>query len=151
MPLNDESTLALANRFSVTVDNGSYDLGSWAQVQGLDVQWKMADYRAGDAGNDRWFFPGFTEYTPLKLTRAACQDSETVKKWLSSNSFGSKANGGEITLMDPHNKKVISWTMRRIIPVKWSITSFEAGQSKVALETLELQHLGFLDDDMATQ
>ncbi|MEV7418824.1 phage tail protein [Streptomyces sp. NPDC089919] len=150
MPLNDNSTLALANRFSVVVDNGEYDLGSWAQVQGLDVQWKMADYRAGDSGNDRWFFPGFTEYTPLKLTRAACSDSEKVKDWLNCNSFSSKGNTGEIILMDPHNKKVISWTMRRIVPVKWSITSFEAGQSKVALETLELQHLGFLDDDITT-
>ncbi|MFE9566808.1 phage tail protein [Streptomyces sp. NPDC006487] len=147
MPLNDNSTLALANRFSVTVDGGAYDLGSWAQVQGLDVQWKMADYRAGDAGNDRWYFPGFTEYTPLKLTRAACSDSELVKKWLSENSFASKGYPGEIILMGPDNVKVISWNMRRIIPVKWSITSFEAGQSKVALETLELQHLGFLDDD----
>ncbi|WP_405497598.1 phage tail protein [Streptomyces sp. NBC_00096] len=149
MPLSDDSTLALANRFSVEVHNGEYNLGSWAQVQGLDVQWKMADYRAGDAGNDRWYFPGFTEYTPLKLTRAACKDSTTVQKWLSSNSFKSQGHTGVITLMDPHNQPVISWSMRRIIPVKWSIASFEAGQSKVALETLELQHLGFLEDDVA--
>ncbi|MCB5164593.1 phage tail protein [Streptomyces bambusae] len=149
MPLNDDSTLALANRFLVHIENAEYNLGSWAQVQGLDVQWKMADYRAGDAGNDRWYFPGFTEYTPLKLTRAACSDSSKVQAWLSSNSFKSKAQTGHITLMDPHNKPVIKWEMRRIIPVKWSIASFEAGQSKVALETLELQHLGFLSDDVA--
>lgn len=146
MPLDDQSTLALANRFAVKLDN-EYDLGSWAQVQGLDVQWKMAEYRAGDAGNDRWFFPGFTEYTPLKLTRAACKDSQKVKDWLNANSFGSvTSHTGKITLMDPHNDEVMSWDLRRIIPVKWSIASFEAGQSKVALETLELQHLGFLDD-----
>jgi hypothetical protein len=48
--------------------------------------------------------------------------------------------------MDPSNMPVIAWEMRCIIPVKWSIDSFEAGQSKVALETLELQHKGFLDD-----
>ncbi|MCY0931975.1 phage tail protein [Streptomyces sp. H27-H1] len=149
MPLNDDSTLALANRFSVKVDNGQFDLGSWTQVQGLDVQWKMAEYRAGDAGNDRWYFPGFTEYTPLKLTRAACKDSERVRKWLSSNSFKSKGQTGEIKLMDPSNEEVITWNLRRLVPVKWSIASFDAGQSKVALETLELQHLGFLDDDKA--
>ncbi|MFK0238351.1 phage tail protein [Streptomyces vinaceus] len=146
MGLNDNSTLALANRFSVVVDAGEYDLGSWAQVQGLDVQWKMCEYRAGDAGNDRWFFPGFTEYTPIKLTRAACADSTKVQKWLSGNSFASKPHSGSISLMDPSNSPVVTWEMRRIIPVKWSISSFEAGQSKVALETLELQHLGFLND-----
>ncbi|MCX4781780.1 phage tail protein [Streptomyces sp. NBC_01264] len=147
MPLNVDSTLALANRFAVHIE--SYDLGSWTQVQGLDVQWKMAEYRAGDAGNDRWFFPGFTEYTPIKLTRAACSESAVVRKWLSSNSFKMKAQTGNIVLMDPSNQPVVEWNLRRLIPVKWSIAGFEAGQSKVALETLELQHLGFLDDDQA--
>ncbi|MEU6707888.1 phage tail protein [Streptomyces sp. NPDC091376] len=146
MGLTDNSTLALANRFAVVMDAGEYDLGSWNKVQGLDVQWKMCEYRAGDSGNDRWFFPGYTEYSTLKLTRAACNDSQKVKKWLSSNSFASKPHSGSITLMDPSNMPVIAWEMRCIIPVKWSIDSFEAGQSKVALETLELQHKGFLDD-----
>ncbi|GEC09576.1 hypothetical protein SSP24_72310 [Streptomyces spinoverrucosus] len=147
MGLTDNSSLAVANRFQVTVDFGKYDLGSWSQVQGLDVQWKLCDYRAGDTGNDRWFFPGFTEYSTIKLTRAACEDSRTVQEWLSSNSFSSTPHGGSITLLDPSNKPVISWEMRRIIPIKWSINGFEAGASKVALETLELQHLGFLKDD----
>ncbi|MFJ3977815.1 phage tail protein [Streptomyces sp. NPDC090021] len=146
MALKSDATLALANRFSVKVDEGKIDLGSWSQVQGLDVQWKMADYRAGDAGNDRWYFPGFTEYTPVKLTRAACSDSPAVQEWLSSNSFASKPTSGSITLMDPSGKPVISWTLRQILPTKWSIAGLEAGQSKVALETLELMHMGFLND-----
>ena len=35
MPLNDASKLGLANRFSVKIDFAAYDLGSWAQVDGL--------------------------------------------------------------------------------------------------------------------
>ncbi|MFJ9605790.1 phage tail protein [Kitasatospora sp. NPDC101176] len=149
MTMSNSASLALANRFQVVVDDGAYDLGAWAQVQGLDVQWKVCDYRAGDAGNQRWFFPGFTEYSTIKLTRAACQDSVQVQKWLSSNSFKSMKHTGSIVLMDPANVKVISWELRDIMPGKWSIASFEAGASKVALETLELQHLGFLNDDIA--
>lgn len=148
MPFSDTSTLALANRFVVVLDEGRVDLGSWHQVQGLEVTWKVAEYRAGDGGNDRWFFPGFTEYPALKLTRAACQDSTKVQAWLSENSFDSKPGSatGAITLMDPTNKPVISWTLQSVIPMKWSIVGFEAGTSKVALETLELQHNGFLND-----
>lgn len=146
MSFSDSSTLALANRFQVVLDDGKMDLGSWHQVQGLEVTWKLAEYRAGDGGNDRWFFPGFTEYPALKLTRAACDDSTKVQSWLSSNSFSSKPSTGAVTLMDPSNKPVISWSFRAIVPMKWSIVGFEAGTSKVALETLELQHNGFLND-----
>ncbi|MFF3159108.1 phage tail protein [Streptomyces sp. NPDC057910] len=148
MPFSDTSTLALANRFEFSIDEGRMNLGSWAQCQGLEVTWKMADYRAGDAGNDRWFFPGFTEYPAIKLTRAACQDSPKVQEWLSENSFTSKpgTGTGTITLFDPNNKEVIRWDLKAVLPVKWSIVGFEAGTSKVALETLELQHNGFLND-----
>ncbi|MFK0223814.1 phage tail protein [Streptomyces vinaceus] len=147
MPINENTSLALANRFQVVIDAGEYNLGSWSQVQGLDVQWKLCDYRAGDSGNSRWFFPGFTEYSPIKLTRAACEDSVKVQQWLSSNSFAQKRNiTGTIVLMDPANKPVISWEIHDPMPIKWSIASFEAGASKIALETLDLQHLGFLND-----
>ncbi|MFB7056447.1 phage tail protein [Streptomyces vinaceus] len=146
MSFSENTKLALANRFQVELDGGRVLLGSWAQVQGLEVTWKVADYRAGDSGNDRWFFPGFTEYPALKLTRAACTDSVRVKSWLSENSFGSQATTGTIKLLDPNNQEVIRWDLKSIVPMKWSIVGFEAGTSKVALETLELQHNGFLDD-----
>ena len=76
MPLNDASKLGLANRFSVTIDFSTYDLGSWAQADGLSVKWNVAEYRAGDGGQrQRWYYPGNTEYRPIKLTRAASADS----------------------------------------------------------------------------
>ncbi|RSS67424.1 phage tail protein [Streptomyces sp. WAC06614] len=148
MAFADTSTLALSNRFVVELDEGRINLGSWAQCQGLEVTWKMADYRAGDAGNDRWFYPGFTEYPNIKLTRAACQDSPKVQGWLSENSFGNKpgTQTGAIILYDPNNKEVIRWNLKSVSPVKWAIGGFEAGTSKVALETLELTHNGFLND-----
>ncbi|MFE5539464.1 MULTISPECIES: phage tail protein [Streptomyces] len=148
MPFSDTSSLALANRFVVQIDEGRVNLGSWAQCQGLEVTWKVADYRAGDGGNDRWFFPGFTEYPAIKLTRAACSDSTKVQAWLSENSFGSKpgTGTGTIILMDPNDKEVLRWDLKSVLPMKWSIVGFEAGTSKVALETLELQHNGFLND-----
>ena len=48
MPLSDTTKIGLANRFKVKIDNGTYDLGSWAKVDGLEVTWDLAEYRAGD-------------------------------------------------------------------------------------------------------
>jgi phage tail-like protein len=145
-PLSDSSKLGLANRFTVKIDFASYDLGSWAQADGLDVKWDIAEYRAGDGGNVRWYFPGNTQYSTLRLTRAACEDSKTVKKWLSETSFTWKPYSGKVVLHDSAGAPVMDWTLQHVMPVKWSITGFDAGASKVATETLELAHHGFLDD-----
>jgi len=146
-PLNDTTKIGLANRFTLKIDDGDYDLGSWAKVEGLDVKWDVAEYRAGDAGNHRWYLPGITKYTDIKLTRAACPDSATVKKWLDTTATKYKASSGKLTLHDSANAEVMSWELKGIMPVKWSITGFDASASKVATETLELAHLGFLDDE----
>jgi len=148
--LNDTSAIGLANRFTVKVTGGP-DLGSWQKAEGLDVTWEVADYRAGDAGNARWFAPANTKYNPIKLLRAAdSKDSKAVKDWLNGNSFGHKA-GSEvrIALQDSSKKDVMEWHLRNVMPKKWSITSMDAGSSSVAIELLELEHEGFLEDDKA--
>jgi phage tail-like protein len=152
MVLNDTTKVGLANRFTLKIDQGDYDLGSWAKVEGLDVKWDVAEYRAGDAGNHRWYIPGITKYTDVKLTRAACADSLTVKKWLDATAKNFVATSGKITLMDSSSDAagVMFWDLKNVVPVKWSITGFDAGASKVATETLEIAHLGFLDDEVAS-
>jgi phage tail-like protein len=110
------------------------------------VSWQQAEYRAGDAGNTRWYFPGNTEYQPIKLTRAASEDSQKVKKWLSETSFTWKPYTGQVVLHDSAGTEVMSWTLQHVMPVRWQITSFDAMASQVAIETLELTHMGFLDD-----
>src|ERR1700710_3027158 len=85
--LNDTTKVGLANRFKVTVDPGDHDLGSFQKAEGLDVTWDMPDYRAGDGGNARWFFPANTKYTAVKLIRAVSDASQLVRTWLDQNSF----------------------------------------------------------------
>ena len=84
MPIANDVPLALANRFTVKVDApGEIDLGSWAKVDGLDVTFDVVEYRAGDAWNSRWYCPGATKYSTVKLSRAVTADTEKVRKWLS--------------------------------------------------------------------
>lgn len=54
---------------------------------------------------------------------------------------------GFIELYDSGAKSVAQWTLRDVMPSKWSITTFDAGASQVAIETLELVHRGFLEDE----
>lgn len=148
MGLTDTSSIGLANRFVVSMSGKSeYDLGSWSKAEGLDVAWDIAEYRMGDGGNDRLYFPGNTKYTNVKLIRGVSEETEKVKRWLNKNSWEMEVFTGSIQLFTTAAKKVTEWTLRDVMPAKWSITSFDAGASQVAMETLELVHRGFLEDE----
>ncbi|BFU47455.1 phage tail protein [Krasilnikovia sp. MM14-A1004] len=147
MALGDTTMLGVANRFSVKIDNGAWDLGSWAQVDGLDVKWDMAEYRSGDGGNNLWYFPGNTHYSVVKLTRAVSAESQTVRKWLSSTSFTWAPQTASVTVFDSSGAPAMAWDLKHIMPQRWSVSGFEAGASRVVTETLELVHRGFLDDE----
>ncbi len=148
MPIATDALIGMAMRFDVTIDDGQYNLKSFSKAAGLEVSWDVVEYRAGDHRNDRWFFPGLTKYPTIKLERAATTDgTEAVKKWLNSNSFAHKQQSGSIVLRDAHLTEVSKWDLRQVIPVKWSVSGFEATSTKVALETLELAHVGFLTED----
>lgn len=147
MALTDTSKIGLANRFHA-VANGVTDLGSWFKVDGLDVTWDVADFRVGDQGNHRWYFPANNKYSTVKMQRAATsQDSPKVREWLNKTSFGFEVGGiVTLTLADSALTTVMEWELRNVMPSKWSINTFDANGSAVAIETLELVHEGFLDD-----
>jgi phage tail-like protein len=42
-------------------------------------------------------------------------------------------------------KTIASWSLSEVIPVRWTGPQLSAEQAKVATETLELAHHGFLD------
>jgi phage tail-like protein len=148
MALTDTSTIGLSNRFVVSMSGKSeYDLGSWSKAEGLDVTWDVAEYRMGDGGNDRLYFPGNTKYTNVKLIRGVSEETAAVQKWLNKNAWEMEVFTGSIKLMSSAAAMVAEWTLRDVMPAKWSISTFDAGASQVSMETLELVHRGFLDDE----
>jgi phage tail-like protein len=147
---SDKEMLGLVNRFDVTVTGGP-DLGSWSRVEGLDVTFDAAEYRAGDHGNHRWFYPGNTKYTNVKFSRGANKkDTPNVQSWLSEVAKKFKLGEIKVTLRDAHHEAVSDWSLKDAYPIKWSINGFDSGGGTVAIETLEIIHNGFLDDEQAS-
>lgn len=135
----------VALHFAVSIEG--FSLNTWSKAAGLEVSWDLVEYRAGDQDNERWIFPGTTKYKPVTLERPATRDGATkVRQWLSSNSFVHTTQAATIVLRDASLRTVMSWTLRRVLPVRWSITALDASSSKVAIETLELAHTGFLEE-----
>jgi phage tail-like protein len=141
-----DAMYGMTMRFKVTIDG--HDLDHWAKASGLEVTWDLVEYRSGNNGNERWIYPGNTKYPTVKLARAAeAKTSETVRTWLNDTSFTHDAAGtASIELLDAKKDPVAKWQLRGVMPLKWSITAFDGGGNAVAIETLELAHLGFLDE-----
>jgi phage tail-like protein len=142
-----DAMLGMTMRFLVTIDKHT-SLASWSKASGLEVTWDLVEYRAGDNDNERWIFPGLAKYPTVKLERAAnATDSAAVREWLNNTSFKHKTGeSAKIELQDANLTKVAEWTLANVMPVKWSIVAFDAAGNKVATETLELAHTGFLTE-----
>jgi phage tail-like protein len=141
--------IAMTHHFIVVVDNPMYDLGTWSKVQGLKVSWNQCEHRTGDMGNQSWSLPGTTKYERIKLSRAACPDSQVVQQWLAATSFSPTPLSGTIMLLDVGGMPLVHWQLNEFFPVAWSIVDFDSDQGKPAIETLELVHGGFLADETA--
>jgi phage tail-like protein len=151
MPVLDGTHIGMANRFQVKVLAPSeFDLGTWAKCDGLDVQWTVNSYQAGDQGNALWLFPGGTKYKDITLQRVACEHTKVIKdQWLKKTSFEHVKHHIVITLLDESYdmaNSVCDWDLIDAMPKQWSISGFEASKSAVAIETLVIAHTGFLDD-----
>ena len=55
-----------------------------------------------------------------------------------------RAGVAEIVVKNNDDKPVFTWTLRGVIPVRWQGPSLSVESPKVATETLELAHHGFL-------
>lgn len=128
--------------FLVTIDG--HDLGLFNTCDGLGVEVTVEQRQEG--GNNSFFYqlPGPLKYTNVKLTRPLNKDSANVAAWISSVGPGLRRSTGQVQAMTLAGRPVCTWNLQGVFPVKWSGPQFNTESPKVATETLELAHHGFL-------
>lgn len=135
--------VGMSHRFTFTVDKGNYELGTWSKVTGLSVNWEMCTYRHGGK-DDIWISPGQPKYPNIRLSRAACSDSETVQQWLSEALRERIPQSGSVMMLDWMGTTIVEWKMDHFFPCGWAIDDFNANGPKPLMETLDIAHTGFL-------
>ena len=128
--------------FTVNIDG--HDLGAFMTCDGLALEFQVEQREEG--GNNAFvhMLPGRVKYSNVKFTRPINGDSAKVRAWLSEMTRQVRRTTAEITALTIDGKKVASWGLDGVIPVRWTGPSFSADSPKVATETLELAHHGFL-------
>jgi phage tail-like protein len=136
---------AVTVRFTVEIDKGKLDLGTFTQCDGLGCEVTVEQREEG--GNNLFVhqLPGRIKYSNVKLTRPVNNYSKKVAQWISGMANNVERSTAKITAMTGDGETVASWSLMDVIPVKWTGPQLSIESPKVATETLEIAHHGFID------
>jgi phage tail-like protein len=116
-------------------------LGGFSDVSGLGTEITVAEYRNGnEPENHVRKVPGVHKVSDVTLKRGIVNSSD-LWAWIEDvrRNGRSKQRDVVITLRDEAGKDVESWTLRGVIPMKWTGPTLAAkGGGDVAMEELVL-------------
>jgi phage tail-like protein len=117
-------------------------LAGFTECSGLDGTLQIEDYIEGGENTYVHKLPTRMTWGNITLKRGITL-SEDLWNWHHAYVDGKvKRQDGLIALGDDQNLPVKTWIFKRGLPVKWSGPAFNASQSAVAIETLEIAHEG---------
>ena len=128
--------------FAVKIDDK--DLGSFNSCEGLGCEVVMEQREEGGNNGFVWQLPTRIKYSTVKLSRPVCRDTAKLTAWFASMVGGVQRKNATIAAMTADREIVASWELSGVVPVRWSGPSLGTDSPKVATETLEIAHHGFL-------
>jgi phage tail-like protein len=143
MGIADPADTAVSVYFEVRVDG--HELGAFTGCDGLGCEVVVEQREEGGMNSFVHQLPGRIKYTNVKLTRPVNPDTAKIAAWIASMNGMVRRTQAQITVKSNDAKPVFTWTLTGVIPVRWNGPSMSTDSAKVATETLELAHHGFLE------
>jgi phage tail-like protein len=130
--------------FVVQLDD--VDLGSFNSCEGLGAEVVVEQREEGGNNGFVWQLPTRIKYPNIKLTRPLTKDTAKVAKWFSAAvTGGGSGKTGSIQAMTLDGAVIARWGLLNVVPVRWTGPSLNLDSPKVATETIEIAHHGFID------
>jgi phage tail-like protein len=136
----DEAAVAVC--YVVKIDDE--ELGAFSSCDGLGCEFVMETREEGGNNGMVWQLPSRIKYGNVKLTRPVTKDSAKITKWFAGMAAGIKRKTATIEARTLEGTVIASWGLDGVVPVRWSGPQLSGDSPKVATETLELAHHGFL-------
>ena len=130
-------------RFQVTIDG--VVVGEFAECTGLSMEYDIFEYQEGGQLGFVHKFRGGLKYPNLVLKRGVTYEAALLDWFLDRTSDSTaRENLGNVnlSLLGDDGQQVRSWSFYGAFPVKWSGPSFSAKSTNIAMETLEIAHMG---------
>ena len=114
------------------------------EVSGLDVEMEMDPYTEGGQNRFTWKLPRRTRYSDLVLKRGMFMGSGIVL-WCQNafENFVFEPTNITIALLNSDHVPIQAWYVVNAIPKKWTISSFNAEQNSVVIESFTLSYQYF--------
>jgi phage tail-like protein len=138
----DPGDPAVSVCFAVSIDDK--DLGTFNSVEGLGIEVVLEQREEGGNNGFVWQLPTRLKYPNVKLSRPLGPDTMKVARWFSSMTGGVTRRTATIVAMTADDQVVARWGLADVVPVRWSGPSLNLDSPKVATETIEIAHHGFL-------
>lgn len=108
-------------------------------VSGLTVEMDTEDIAEGGENRFKHRLPVRSRYSKLVLKRGLLTDSSLIK-WCREavEDFNISPTDITISLLNEEHEPLMTWNVVHAYPVKWSMGDFNAEQSQVVIETMEL-------------
>ena len=117
---------------------------SCSEVSGLETEYDMIEYRAGDSPVfTKQKMPGMRKASDVTLKKGIFKDDKAMWDWINSIKLNTiKRATVTISLLDESGKPVKSWELTNAWPKKITVEGFKADGNTAAIETLILAHEG---------
>lgn len=138
----DPDDPAVSVCFTVEIDG--MNLGNFNSCDGLGCEVVLEQREEGGVNGFVWQLPTRIKYGNVKLSRPVGKHSADLTGWLVSFATEVSRQTATISARTADGTVVATWNLDGVIPVRWSGPSLSPDSPKVAVETVELAHHGFL-------
>ena len=128
--------------FKVTI--GSKGEIAFQEVSGLDTEYDIIDYRAGNSPEFTTVrMTGLKKHSDITLKKGMFKDNTALFDYFASVKMNTVARETvTIQLLDEEHKPLFTWTLKNAVPKKVTGASLSAKTSEAAMEELVLAHEG---------
>ena len=114
---------------------------SFQSVSGLSVDLETEEIAEGGENRFKHKIPVRSKYPNLVLKRGMLVDSEVIK-WCKKAlvNFEIQPVNINVMLLGEDEQAIQTWNVKHAYPVKWNVGDFNAEESKLVIETLELTY-----------
>src|SRR6266851_7089620 len=132
-----------ANRFYVEVGQKNEFQAVFSEVSGLQVEMQTTDYEEGGENNFVHKLPGRLKVSNVTLKRGLVKSNEFLT-WCMKAALEKPMDrrNVSIVLFDQAANTVMRWNFLNAFPVKWVGPQFTADSTTLAIESVELAHVG---------
>jgi len=140
---NVGSTVANAALAVQNISKNVFDT-QFQSVSGLSVDYSTVTIKEGGENSLNHDLPGRANFSNLVLTRGLAPSS-ALTQWVQEATENHNFMPAQVLVLlrGPDLDPMHAWYVNHAYPVKWSIDAFNAEESKIVIETLELKYNHF--------